>query len=278
MSDQLDTEETQDDILAGEPEPEEEGQEPEPEGEPESEQEEGQGEGDGEDETGDERPGFVEIKDPKIKARVDQLTREKYENHRKWMQERKERETDRKRLEELERKVNPQLDEVKAPDADLAVDDPKAFTEQQQKYSKYLQDKAERDYQDKQRQEQSEAQQQKELSERVDSYAGRAKKLGIGMDDLKKASEQIGQVGVHDDVVNFILDDPDGPAITAHLGSSMEDLLAVAEASPLKAVAHIERMRAKIARKPKSSPPKPPTKVTGTRKSETTAGSGWSIS
>lgn len=275
MSDQLDTEETQEDVLAGAPAEEEEVSEQETDAEPEESDTsedagEDQGEDDGEDGKG-KQSGYVEIKDPKVRERVNQLTREKWDERRK-------RESLEKRLQELEAKNQPSLEEVEAPDADLAVDDPKAFAEQQRKYSEYLTKKAEREYQDKQRQEQSKAQQQQELEEKVGNYTKRAQKLGIGMDDLRKASDQISQVGVHDDVVNFILDDDDGPAITAHLGSNLEDLLAVAEASPLKAVAHIERMRAKIARKPKSSPPKPPTKVTGTRKSDTNAGSGWSIS
>lgn len=273
MSDQLDTEETQDELLAGAPAEEEEVSEQEAESEPEeseANEQDGEDQGDGEDDKG-KQSGYVEIKDPKVRERVNQLTREKWDERRK-------RESLEKRLQDLEAKNQPSLEEVEAPDADLAIDDPKAFAEKQRKYSEYLTKKAEREYQDKQRQEQSKAQQQQELEEKVGNYTKRAQKLGIGMDDLRKASDQISQVGVHDDVVNFILDDDDGPAITAHLGSNLEDLLAVAEASPLKAVAHIERMRSKIARKPKSSPPKPPTKVTGTRKSDTNAGSGWSIS
>lgn len=260
MSDQFDTEETQDELLAGAPAEEEEVSEQETESETEvTESDDEQGGGDGEDDKG-KQTGYVEIKDPKVRERVNQLTREKWDERRK-------RESLEKRLQELEAKNQPSLEEVKAPDADLAIDDPKAFAEQQRQYSEYLTKKAEREYQDKQRQEQSKAQQQKELEERVGTYTKRAQKLGIGLDELKKASDQISQVGVHDDVVNFILDDDDGPAITAHLGSNLEDLLAVAEASPLKAVAHIERMRARIARKPKSSPPNPPTKVRGSRPS-----------
>lgn len=275
MSDQFDTEETQDDLLAGAPTEEEETSEQEAESESEESEAgehagEEQDEGGGDDDQG-KQSGYVEIKDPKVRERVNQLTREKWDERRK-------RESLEKRLQELEAKNQPSLEEVEAPDPDLAIDDPKAFVAQQKKHSEYLTKKAEREYQDKQRQEQSQAQQQKELEERVGNYTSRAQKLGIGLDDLRKASDQISQVGVHDDVVNFILDDEDGPAITAHLGSNLEDLLAVAEASPLKAVAHIERMRAKIARKPKSSPPKPPTKVKGTRQSDTNAGSGWSIS
>lgn len=274
MSDQLDTQD-QDEILAGEQAPEEETPEPEDasEGEPEPEQEGGEGEGDGEGEDGKgEQSGYVEIKDPKVRERVNQLTREKWDERRK-------RESLEKRLQELEAKNTASVEAVEAPDPDLAIDDPKEFAKQQQRYSEYLTSKAERDYQEKQRQEQSKAQQDQELQERVGNYTKRAQKLGIGLDDLRKASDEITKVGVHDDVVNFILDDPDGPALTAHLGSSLEDLLAVAEASPLKAVQHIERMRAKIApKKPKSSPPKPPTKVTGTRKSDTTIGKGWSVS
>lgn len=264
MSDQLDTEETQDELLAGAPAEEEEVSERETDSEAEEsdtseESGEDQGEDDGEDDKG-KQSGYVEIKDPKVRERVNQLTREKWDERRK-------RESLEKRLQELEAKNQPSLEEVEAPDADLAIDDPKKFAEQQKRYSEYLTKKAEHEYQDKQRQEQSKAQQQQELDEKISNYTKRAQKLGIGMDDLKKASDQIGQVGVHDDVVSFILDDDDGPAITAHLGSNLEDLLAVAEASPLKAVAHIERMRAKIARKPKSSPPKPPTKVHGSRPS-----------
>lgn len=275
MSDQLDTEETQEDVLAGAPAEEEEVSEQEADSEPEESEPgedagEDQGEDDGEDDKG-KQSGYVEIKDPKVRERVNQLTREKWDERRK-------RESLEKRLQELEAKNQPSLEEVEAPDPELAIDDPKEFAAQQKRHNEYLTEKAKREYQEEQRQEQSKAQQQQELEEKVSNYTKRAQKLGIGMDDLRKASDQISQVGVHDDVVNFILDDDDGPAITAHLGSNLEDLLAVAEASPLKAVAHIERMRAKIARKPKSSPPKPPTKVTGTRKSDTNAGSGWSIS
>lgn len=223
---------------------------------------------------------YVETDDPKVLARFGHLTRQKTEAEKRALQERREREKLQKRLEELESKRVEPLKEVSAPDPDLAINDPDEFKRQQQAYVAYIRESERREIQGKQQKEQSEAEKQADLQSKVSAYSERAKTLGIEADKLAEAGTYVGS-HIPEDLVYTILEDEDGPALTMHLAENVEDLSALLDAkSPYRAGQVIERMRSKLktAKKPKSPPPSPPTKVKGARTPETERASGWSIS
>lgn len=220
---------------------------------------------------GDEDTGYIEIKDPKVKARVDQLTREKWEARRK-------AESLERKLKELESKSEPPK-EVAAPDADLAIDDPKLFAEQQQKYRDYLKAQYAHEHQEEQRKSEAEKLHKEQFDNRVSAYNSNIARLKIDPQQLAKAAQSIEKAGLNDDVINYLLEDEDGPLMVAHLGSNIDDLIEVAGMPPYKAIAYMERtVRTKAAKKKTSSAPPPTTKVKGSRPAGQSTPDGWEIS
>jgi len=70
-------------------------------------------------------------------------------------------------------------------------------------------------------------QQQKEqeaLVEKVQTYSQRAKRLGVRADELQAAGAVVGQFGMDDQLVQFILDDDKGPLITKYLSQNLAEL------------------------------------------------------
>jgi TPR repeat protein len=66
--------------------------------------------------------------------------------------------------------------------------------------------------------------QQEALVDKVQAYSQRAKRLGISADELQAAGAVVGQFGLHDDVVDFILEDDKGPLITKYLSQNLAEL------------------------------------------------------
>lgn len=220
---------------------------------------------------GDDDSGYVEIKDPKVKARVDQLTREKWEARRK-------AESLERKLQELESNKTQPPEEVKAPDADLAIDNPAEFAKQQQAYAEYLRKQYAHEQQEEQRKSEAEKLQKEQFDQRISTYNSNIDRLKIDRSQLAKAAESIEKAGLDENVVNFLLEDEEGPALVAHLGSNIEDLIEVAGMKPYKAIAYMERVvRAKAGKKKTSSAPPPPKRVKGARPAAQTTPDGWEI-
>jgi hypothetical protein len=222
------------------------------------------------------KPGFVKFDTPEQQARADQLTREKHENHRKYLAEKSAREALAREVEELKRPAPPQ--EVPVPDAD-PVTQPDLFARQQQERDKYIRESTKYEAETQARNEakqQAEAQKQSAL---LETYQKNIARLKVNPDTLHKASQICTEYGIGKDLVEHLLEDQDGPAIVAYLGNNLADLSEIVTMKPARAAAYIEReIRAKLNVKKQSKAPPPPTKVSGTRQSSSKSADGWSIS
>jgi hypothetical protein len=66
--------------------------------------------------------------------------------------------------------------------------------------------------------------QQEALVEKVQSYSERAKTLGVRPDELQAAGAVVGQFGIDDSLVQYILEDDHGPLITKYLSQNVQEL------------------------------------------------------
>lgn len=223
------------------------------------------------------KDGYVEITDPKVKARVDQLSREKHENERKYKAEKAQREAIARELEDLKRPAPPR--EVPVPTAD-PVTEPDLFARQQHEREKYIREQTKYDSDTESR---NQAKQQAEVEKRtamVNGYLSNMERLKLTPAIVAKAAEVCAKYGIDDNhpLVEDLLEDSDGPAIVKFLADNPDHLAEIASLKPTKALAYIEReIRAKLNIKKQSKAPPPPTKVSGTRQSGKAA-DGWTFS
>lgn len=222
------------------------------------------------------KPGYVEIKDPAVKARVDQLSREKHEALRKEKAATQRAESIARELEELKRPAPPK--EVPVPNAD-PVTDPELFTRQQQEREKYIRDHTKYESETETRNKAAEKAEEVKQAALVETYKANMTRLKINTATLERASSVCTQYGIGKDLVEYLLEDQDGPAIVIHLGDNPDTLAELVSMKPAKAAAFIEKeIRAKLNVKKQSKAPPPPTKVNGTRQSKGSSAEGWSIS
>lgn len=216
------------------------------------------------------KTGYVDIQDPVIKARVDQITREKHELDRKLK-------AANARLEQLEKPPEPPK-EVPVPQAD-PVTQPELFTHQQIEREKYIREhtKYEADTEARNHaKQQAEAHKQSAL---LETYQKNILRLNVNPQTLHKASEKCTEYGISKDLVEHLLEDPDGPAIVIYLSNNDSSLSDIVNMKPAKAAAFIEReVRGNLNIKKQSKAPPPPTKVSGTRQSGSNSARGWTIS
>lgn len=92
---------------------------------------------------------------------------------------------------------------------------------------------------------------------RVREYSSRADQLGIKADDLQRAGNYVAQYELPNSLVDEILDDDHGPAITVYLARNPEEIDKIRSMRPTKAWAYIER---EIKEKAGAATPRP-TKV-----------------
>jgi len=97
------------------------------------------------------------------------------------------------------------------------------------------------------------------LKKSVDSYAQRAKQLGMNNEELQQAGSVVAQYGINDDLVRHILSDSHGPLITKYLASNPIALDEIAKSDPLRAAVlistDIKAKAVKLATKTTSAPP-----------------------
>jgi hypothetical protein len=87
---------------------------------------------------------------------------------------------------------------------------------------------------------QEEAQKQQEvLVEKVQSYAQRAKTLGVKAEELQAAGSIVGQFGIEDSLVQYILEDDHGPLITKYLSQNIAMLDNLRNMHPTRAAVMI---------------------------------------
>ena len=81
--------------------------------------------------------------------------------------------------------------------------------------------------------------QQAALVTRVTTYTERAQKHGINAEQLQVAGQTVAQYGISDELTNFILDDEQGPQITAYLSKNPGELDELSRLTPVQAAVRI---------------------------------------
>lgn len=103
-------------------------------------------------------------------------------------------------------------------------------------------------------QEQAQAKQAAEFNEKVQSYTKRALDLGIKQSELQAAGNVVGNLGLSDDLVKYIIADKDGPLIVKHLAANQLEGVELAQMSPYEVGAKLSQIKAAAAGlKPKTS-------------------------
>jgi len=233
----------------------EEGQEESPE--ESSEEAESSEESQGSEQVKPVKAGYVEIKDPAVKARVDELTRKMHENARR-------AEAAERKLQQQQKEPEPPK-EVPAPSADPLID-PDVYANQMRAREQYIRDQMRFESESEQRKQQREVLEQEKQGSLLTTYNKNIERLKINPQDLKVAADTVTQYGISKDLTEFLLEDDDGPAIVKFLHQNVDVLADVVGMSPAKAVSFIERsIRNKLNVKPISKAPSPPTRVNGSR-------------
>ena len=86
---------------------------------------------------------------------------------------------------------------------------------------------------------QQQQKQQEALTERVQSYSQKATSLGIKSEDLQVAGNTVAQFGIHEDLVQYILEEDQGPLITTYLSKNLLELEKLREMSPTQAAVYV---------------------------------------
>jgi len=147
----------------------------------------------------------------------------------------------RKRLEEIERPVTQSRPQVPALPDPFAVSDEEykrqIMHREQALISAAAYDMRMQMLQNQQMQIAQEAaqKQQEVLVEKVQSYAQRAKTLGVKAEELQAAGSIVGQFGIEDSLVQYILEDDHGPLITKYLSQNIGLLDSLRQMHPTRA-------------------------------------------
>lgn len=192
------------------------------------------------------------------------------QKHRELMEEKRRNEELQRRLQELEQVNEPKRPEI-PPLPDPYDDD---FDEQVRRRDAAIAAAAAFDARKAQEEAQKQRQMQESLNAQnavlqraVTTYAEKAAKLGIKPEELAVAGQVVASYGVNDDLVHFILQDDQGPAITSFLAENPEHIEAVNALGPLNAVSYIEkRIRPNLTKTSKSNNahiPEPPDTLSG---------------
>ena len=97
---------------------------------------------------------------------------------------------------------------------------------------------------------------QEEIAKTVTTYTSRAHKMGIKDAELAFAGSQIQAVGMSGELVEHILHDAQGPALTVYLGNNPDELEKIRAMPAISAAIYIEtQIKPKAARTPKKPPP-----------------------
>lgn len=196
-----------------------------------------------------------------IESRFGELTREKAKEALRARQLEAE-------LRELKAKVEkvepPKV--VSMPDAELANENPAEFNRQNQAYHDSLVKQREYEAQKQAHEEQLKSVELKQKQESQQFYLQKVEELGIDKKLLHEASANLYEAGVGQGLEDFFLNDPQGPALVAEIGTNFEELYQLSQMSPVRQAAYIERVvRPRIAPQKKPSAPPPPRQVSGSR-------------
>lgn len=167
-----------------------------------------------------------------------------------------------KQLEEANSKV-PQQTRPNVPEMPDAFDD--NYQEQMTQRDEAIRQAAEFDGRQSAQQAQLQVQQQAALAEQqqafnkvVESYTDNATKLGVDATELQAAGAIVANYGLNDQVVEFILQDDQGPLITKYLANNPLEMETLRNLSPMGAAVRIgneiKKQAAALGVKSRSAP------------------------
>ena len=104
-----------------------------------------------------------------------------------------------------------------------------------------------------------------QLQKSMASYSSKALELGIKQEELQAAGNTVAEYNLSDDLVMYILADPEGPLITKYLAANSQDGFELANMSPYSVSKFLDGIKQKAGalKRKTSNAPKPATNLQG---------------
>jgi len=159
--------------------------------------------------------------------------------------ERKAQALEREREELLQRmpkEERPQVPEMPDPFAITDEEYKRAVIERDEQLKKAAAFDAQQRYLQEQQMQLAEEEQRKQqeaFNSKIETYATRATQMGIKPEELQVAGATVSNFGIQNDLVNFIIEDDQGPLITKYLSQNLMELEAIRSLSPMEAAIKI---------------------------------------
>lgn len=176
-----------------------------------------------------------------VQARIDQITREKWEERRK-------REELEAKLAEFEKGTTsqPEAKSHEAPTAPSLPDDiydedaMKKYHQDMISFTESVSRTQAQKYWESQQAEQQKTQQSQQQQEVIKRYADNAQKAGVDLGKLQDAERLLVERKIHNDLANRLLNDPNGPQVITYLADNPAELDLILGTDPISAAVKIE--------------------------------------
>lgn len=112
----------------------------------------------------------------------------------------------------------------------------------------------------------SQANEQKRVDALIETYNAKISEIGLNVEDVHKAGQVLIDYGVSNDIAEFILQDAEGPLITAYLAANPLEVDEIRSMNSLQAAVKINsdiRSKASSLRPQTSNAPEPPVTLSG---------------
>lgn len=203
----------------------------------------------------------------RIQARMGEITRKGRDRERELQAQLKESQDLAQTLKQESLEASKPL-EVLAPTADQAIDDPEAFTAQQQRREQYLSDKAGHDSSIQQNEKALKDSAAAATQSRVNTFQANAKDDGLNEATLNNAVNVVVNSGIPQEIGDFLLTNKAGPKLTMELASNPMILQEIASMSPMDAAIKLNEMSQSLKQNI-TDPPPPPETMSGNGKAST---------
>lgn len=178
-----------------------------------------------------------------VQERINQITREKWEERRKREAAEAELEKLRNGSQQPQAESHPVETTLQEPQLPEDIYDEEAMKQYHKDMVSYAQSvskyQTEQFYKSQQQaQEQTQTQQQQQ--ERIKKYAENAQKAGVDLDKLHNAEKLLIERNINPQLANRLLTDPNGPQVVSYLADNPSELDSVLSADPMTAAVIIE--------------------------------------
>ena len=196
-----------------------------------------------------------------FQERINEVTRQKYEEKAKADQAAREAEQFKRELEEL--KAKSQMTQISAPSDDLMYENLDAYKQQQAEYAQQQVRQALREEKEveqaRQGQMQEQQQQQEQAQARDKRFTESAQKDGLDAQDAFNAARTVGTLPIAQDVIDAILSHDNQAAIIKHLSNNIAEVEALNQSSGnvFNLVNSVTKLAEKALTKKMSSAPEP---------------------